>query len=95
MTVWYRLPDESGGRWLEFPLADDWAAFAAASPDFKFAAAVAQYGLILCASSNRGAGRLGDVLAWATAALQEDSEDAGGYRGDFLDLVRRTQTLAE
>jgi hypothetical protein len=95
VTVWYRLPDESGGRWLEFPLADNGATFAAASPDFRFAAAVAQYGMVLRGTASPGAGRLGDILAWAAAALQDAGEDVGYQRSDFLDLVRRTQGLTE
>lgn len=95
VTVQYRLPDEAGGRWLEFPLTDTGAMFEAASADFRFAAAVAQFGMILQASEYRGAATLGDVLAWAAAALPDPADDLGGYRFDFLDLVRRAQGLAE
>ena len=95
VTVWYRRPDESGGRWLEFPLEDTGATFDAASPDFRFAAAVAQYGMILRGPLYPSSGTFGDVLAWAAAALPDPADDPGGLRFDFLDLVRRTQGLTE
>lgn len=95
VTVWYRRPEETGGHWLEFPLEDTGATFEAASPDFRFAAAVAQYGMILRGPLYPSSSTLGDVLAWAAAALPDPVEDLGGHRFDFLDLVRRTQGLTE
>ncbi len=97
LTVRLRYKDPAGAvsRKVEFPLVDRGGAFAKASPDFRFAAAVAEYGMILRGSPHRGKGTLGDVLAWAAAALAHLPDDPGGYRGEFIDLVRKTQTLME
>ncbi len=92
LTVSIRYKDPSGevSRKLEFPLTDHGARFAAASADFKFAAAVAEFGMILRNSPHKGAATLQDVLTWAGAGLDGD---AGGYRSEFLDLVRQAATL--
>lgn len=80
---------------LEFPLVDTGASFAAASADFRFAAAVAQFGMFLRDSPHRGEATLGDVVAWAAAAAAKAGDDPGGYRGEFIDLVRKAQVMVE
>lgn len=97
LTVRLRYKDPAGdvSRKVEFPLVDRGGVFAKASPDFRFAAAVAEYGMILRGSPHRGSGTLGDVLAWAAAAMANLPDDPGGYRGEFIDLVRKTQVLME
>jgi Ca-activated chloride channel family protein len=97
LTVRLRFKDPTGAvsRKVEFPLVDRGGNFAKASPDFRFAAAVAEYGMILRGSPHRGQATLGDVLAWAAAAMANLPDDPGGYRGEFIDLVRRTQVLME
>ncbi len=99
LTVAVRFKKPDGGflslsRKLEFPLVDGGRAFAAASADFRFAVAVAQYGMILRGSTHRGTATIQDVAAWATTATT-DGGDPGGYRAEFLDLVRKTQALLE
>ncbi len=95
VAVRFKKPDAgllSLSRKLEFPLVDRGRAFAAASADFRFAAAVAQYGMILRGSTHRGSATMQDVAAWAATATN-DGGDPGGYRAEFLDLVRRTQGM--
>ena len=75
---------------MEFPLTDQGTAFADASGDFKFAAAVAGFGMVLRDSPHRGATTLDAVLRWAAQGL---SSDAGGYRGEFISLVKRAETI--
>ena len=77
---------------LEFPLVDATPSFSKSSADFRFAAAVAQYGMILRGSPHRGTASITDVAAWAAAAA---GDDPGGYRGEFIELVRKTQALLE
>ena len=74
-------------RKLEFPLTDAGARFADASTDFKFAAAVAEFGMILRDSPHKGNGTLADVLTWAQAGSDNDD---GGYRAEFIrfEIVR-------
>jgi Ca-activated chloride channel homolog len=93
VKVRYKKPDGRISRKLEFPLVDAGAAFANASADFRFAAAVAEFGMILRESPHRGAGTLGDVVAWAASAATTPASDPGGYRGEFIDLVRKTQRM--
>jgi Ca-activated chloride channel family protein len=96
VKIRYKEPDASESRKLEFPLTDSGAAFANASGDFQFAAAVASYGMILRESPYRGEANLGNVVAWAATSLaRQGGADPGRYRADFIDLVRKTQGVME
>jgi hypothetical protein len=64
--------------------------FAAAPSDLRFAAAVAEFGMILRDSEYKGNGSLQQVLEWAE---QGKGADVNGYRADFIELVRKTQAL--
>ena len=64
--------------------------FAAAPSDLKFAAAVAEFGMILRDSEYKGNGTLQQVLEWAQ---QGRGGDVNGYRADFIELVRKAQAL--
>jgi hypothetical protein len=64
--------------------------FAAAPSDLKFAAAVAEFGMILRDSEYKGHGSLQQVLEWAQ---QGKGIDVNGYRADFIELVRKAQAL--
>jgi hypothetical protein len=64
--------------------------FAAAPSDLKFAAAVAEFGMILRDSEYKGNGSLQQVLEWAQ---QGKGGDMNGYRADFIELVRKAQAL--
>jgi Ca-activated chloride channel family protein len=94
LTVKIRFKEPAGeeSRKLEFPLRDAGIAFEQASEDFKFAAAVAGFGMILRESPDRGPMTLADVSNWARAGI---GPDAGGYRTEFLGLAERTQTLLQ
>ncbi|MBI4622769.1 MAG: von Willebrand factor type A domain-containing protein [Verrucomicrobia bacterium] len=97
LTVKLHYKDPKGGasRRIEFPLVDRGGEFAKASADFRFAAAVAEFGMILRSSPNRGNATLSDVLAWPADAADSPADDPDGQRGEFLDLVRKTQLLME
>ena len=86
----YKAPDGGTSRLLEFPLTDQNAAFADASADFKFAAAVAGFGMVLRDSPHKGTATLAEVLHWAE---QGTGSDAGGYRGEFISLVKQAETI--
>jgi Ca-activated chloride channel family protein len=89
----YKDPERDTSERLEFPLIDAGGTFANASSDFKFAAAVAEFGMILRQSPQRGTATLGDVLAWGAAGAAHPEDDPEGYRRAFLDLVRRAEPL--
>lgn len=76
---------------LDFALTNGGTKFSDASTDFRFAAAVAGFGLALRADVVRK-----DALArawqWASASL---GDDAGGYRAEFVELAKLAERLAE
>jgi anti-sigma factor RsiW len=95
VTVGYAKPEGfiSFSKHTDFSLVDSGRRFADASADFKFAAAVAEYGMILRNSPHKGAGTLRDVVAWASAGAASNADDPRGYRGEFIGLVQKTQAL--
>lgn len=90
VKVRYHKPDGTPATRADFPLADKGRRFLTASPDFKFAAAVAEFGMILRDSPYKGSGTLNDVVDWAEAAT---GDDPGGYRSEFVELARDAQQV--
>jgi hypothetical protein len=86
----YKKPNEHESLLAEFPLTDSGRRYGEASSDFKFASAVAAFGMILRDSPHRGTATLDGVLE-----LGEDGRgaDREGYRGEFLKLVRKAKAL--
>jgi Ca-activated chloride channel family protein len=60
------------------------------SADFYFAAAVAEFGMLARNSQYKGDAALESVLGLAEQGL---GEDVGGYRSEFIDLVKQYQDL--
>jgi Ca-activated chloride channel family protein len=92
VKICYKEPAGEVSSSLEFPLFDRGAQFADATPDFKFASAVAAFGMVLRDSPHKGSTTLVDVEAWGRAGL---GSDVGGYRNEFLGLVERSRTLLQ
>jgi Ca-activated chloride channel family protein len=90
VKIRYKEPAGDVSIPLEFPLVDAGARFEQASADFKFAAAVAGFGMALRDSPHKGSLTLAEVADWGRAGL---GEDAGGYRTEFLGLVRQVEAL--
>jgi len=86
----YKKPDGDKSELIERALSDEGKEFANASLDFKFAAAVAEFGMILRESGHKGNGTLSAVLEWAQ---EGKGSDANGYRAGFIELVRKAQAL--
>lgn len=86
----YKKPDGSSSSLIEKPISLASKDFGKCSTDFRFAAAVAEWGLILRNSSYKGRATTGQVLSIARDALGRDS---GGYRAEFLELVSRSEKL--
>lgn len=86
----YKKPDGDKSELLERAVVDDGKQFANASADFKFAAAVAEFGMLLRDSEFKGSGTLGAVLEWAQ---EGKGADTNGYRAGFLELVRKAEVL--
>ncbi len=87
----YKEPDAERSRKIEFPLKDQGKRFGEATKDFQFAAAVASFGMLLRGSQHAGQATLSSVEEIAASSL---GEDPGGYRAEFLDLVRKARRLS-
>jgi len=90
VKIRYKEPAGDSSRKLEFALRDGGARFEEASQDFKFAAAVAAFGMALRDSPHKGSLTLAEVAAWGRAGI---GNDAGGYRSEFLGLVDKARAL--
>ena len=86
----YKKPQGETSRLIETPLVDRNRRFADASLGFKFAAAVASFGMLLRDSSYAGGASFDQVLNWALAGKGEDPR---GYRQGFLKLVIQAQSM--
>jgi len=87
----YKEPDEDESKLLERTLSDLGRRFGQASEDFRFAAAVAAFGMVLRDSIHKGDATLPAVEEYAAGALDRDPN---GHRAEFLDLVRRARAIA-
>ncbi|MBX7219915.1 MAG: von Willebrand factor type A domain-containing protein [Blastocatellia bacterium] len=86
----YKQPSERKSQLLEIPVTDNGKTFASASADFKFAAAVAEFGMLLRESKQAGSANLDTVLKLAEAGRGYDPQ---GLRGEFLEMARQAQKL--
>jgi Ca-activated chloride channel family protein len=87
----YKEPDGDKSKLIERTLADDVRSYAQASGDFKFAASVAAFGMLLRHSQYSGSATFDAVLELAQEGI---GEDQGGYRAEFLELVRKARDAA-
>ena len=86
----YKLPDGDKSLLLETPVVDEGRKYSAASGDFKFAAAVAGFGMILRDSKLKGDSNYDAVLELGAEGVGSDPE---GYRKEFLELVKKARGL--
>jgi Ca-activated chloride channel family protein len=86
----HKAPDSDKSELTTRALVDNHQKFETASPDFRFAVAVAEFGMILRDSKHKGNGSLDTVLEWAEGAK---GSDPNGYRAGFIELVRKAQNL--
>jgi Ca-activated chloride channel family protein len=86
----YRRPDEDVSRPIEQGVLDQGLDYANASEDFKFAAAVAGFGMLLRDSPERGSLTYPALLELAEASK---GADRAGYRAEFIGLVRKAEAL--
>lgn len=84
----YKAPNGVHSRGFARTVSD--APAARASDDFRFAAAVAEWGMLLRGSSHRGSASFDGVLARARAAR---GPDLMGHRAEFLTLVAESRRL--
>ena len=87
----YKQPEGETSQLLEVPYTDRGTNWPGASRDFKFAAAVASFGMILRQSPHRGNATLSSVTE---LARESGTIDAQGYRSEFLQLVEVARRLS-
>ncbi len=88
----YKLPDSDISKLLVLPVNDQKSSITQASDNLRFAAAVAQFGMLLRNSAYKGNGSFKKIELLAANALQNDTE---GYRGEFLELVKKAGNLSK
>jgi Ca-activated chloride channel family protein len=91
LRVRYKKPDASESTRMDVPIRDRGLTYAAADPDFRFAAAVAAFGMILKGSPHKGDATFEWVRETAAAS---QGRDRGGYRDEFVSLVGRAMEIA-
>ncbi len=90
VKVRYKTPQGTTSEQTDFPFTDRGVAFADASGDFKFAASVAGFGMVLRDSPHKGQATFDQVLTWAQPGLADDPE---GHRAEFVDLIKRARDM--
>ena len=94
LTIKFRYKDPAGekSKLTEHPVVDGHIALNNTSGNFRFAAAVAQFGMLLTHSEFMQQSSYNNVLALANSAIGNDQE---GYRKGFLELVKKAGSLAK
>jgi Ca-activated chloride channel family protein len=85
----YKQPDGAVSRLISHPVI---AGNSPTSDNFRFAAAVAEFGLVLRNSTFKQQGSYDNAWKLAKSAMGNDEE---GYRAEFLRLIRNAQDITK
>jgi hypothetical protein len=88
----YKQPEGDRSRLLSAPVRDRWTSIDDASRDFRFASAVAWFGMVLRDSRHNG-DHPAPLFALHRLARAGRGTDRFGYRSEFLQLVQRAREL--
>ena len=88
----YKQPDGHQSKLLTTVIRDSDQPLAASSDNFRWAAAVAEFGMLLRDSEFKGEGNYLQVVTLAQSAR---GEDENGYRSEFIRLVQSGGLLAQ
>jgi Ca-activated chloride channel family protein len=86
----YKRPEEEVSRLIERPVPDGGSDLAESSENFRFAAAVAGFGMLLRDSKFKGELTCKDVITLARGSRGKDEQS---YRTEFISLVRTAAML--
>jgi Ca-activated chloride channel family protein len=86
----YKEPDGETSKLMVAPITDTGRRYAQASGDFKFASAVAAFGMVLRDSPHKGTASFASVRELAQEGQGRDVE---GYRAEFLKLVESAKAI--
>ena len=87
----YKEPDGDESKLLTMGVLDNARPVESASENLKFAAAVAQFGLVLRDSRYKGSSNYSSVIQLANNALGSDARER---RSEFLDMVNRAGSIS-
>lgn len=88
----YKEPDGNKSSLLTFPIQYNILDIGQTSSDYRFAASVAAFGMLLRDSEHKGKANWKDTYELAKKSLGADKE---GYRAEFLTLVDKAKTLSQ
>lgn len=88
----YKQPDDSTSKLMTVAVPDEQKLLQVTSANFRFAAAVAEFGMMLRNSSFKQQASYKEVISMAENALGTDKE---GYRKEFLQLVKNAHSIAK
>lgn len=88
----YKQPDGNTSELINHPVLDKAIAFNKTSDNFRFATAVAGFGMLLRNSEFKGTTDYAQLLRMAKEARGNDAE---GYRSEFVKLVRKAAVLSK
>ncbi|MBL7900547.1 MAG: von Willebrand factor type A domain-containing protein [Bacteroidia bacterium] len=87
----YKEPKESVSKEISQVVKDENQSFENSSENFRFCAAVAQFGLILRQSEFKGEAKYSDIIQVAKSAKGKDED---GYRAEFIRMCEMADALA-
>ena len=88
----YKKPDGDVSKLIEHPVMDKQVSVSGTSNNFRFAASVAQFGMLLRNSAFKQSSSFNKAWQLAKDALGKDEE---GYRSEFLQLLKNAQSIAK
>jgi len=88
----YKQPDGNTSKLLEHAVKTTDVAISNTSTNFRFAAAVAEFGMLLRNSEFKEQSSYGNAWKLAKNAMGDDTE---GYRAEFLKLLKNAQSIAK
>ena len=86
----YKPPEDDTSRLIEQAVRDSGKRFSETTDDFKFASAVASFGMLLRDSEHKGNATFDRVIE---TAAQSKGLDEKGYREEFIQLVEKAKGL--
>ena len=92
LKMHYKQPDDSISKLISVAVLDEQKQLQLTSTNFRFAAAVAEFGMMLRNSAFKQQASYQEVISMAGNAIGTDKE---GYRKEFLQLVQNAHTIVK
>ncbi|MCF8222411.1 MAG: von Willebrand factor type A domain-containing protein [Bacteroidales bacterium] len=86
----YKKPGSNSSDLMEIAVRQKVKKFAGSSQDLRFSAAVVEFGMLLRSSGHKGTSCFDSVIS---IARNSKGNDAEGYRGEFIRLVKTAKEL--